>query len=173
MSFVICGPSTTEAKSWLSNLTYFLPPTAISCFLQCFWFSKVVCICGFHLWLLLAPFPVRGLNIGVWHYSWGDANNCLLTQVGNWWQTKARILPMSNLVGQWVLLELLTEIWVKGLLTRAERAQRHLHHEKPTATAAWVTAHKSGKPRGQCMHTDSWISWRESFADNSIALSLS
>lgn len=114
MSFVICGSSTTEAKSWLSSLTYFLPPTAISWFLQCFWFSKVVCVWGFLLWLLLAPFSMRGLNLSVWHYSGGDVNNCLLTQVRNRWQTKARILPMPNLVGQWVLLELLTEMWVRG-----------------------------------------------------------
>jgi hypothetical protein len=77
-------------------------------------------------------------DLVVWqNFSWGDA-----THIGSPGQTKVQTLTKSNLVNHWVLLGLLTGIWVRGYwLETAAEPQATQHGWHLTKLGTWNTLH--------------------------------
>lgn len=65
----------------------------------------------------------------------------LPTPVRNQRRTKVRMLPKFNLANQWIVLGLLTGVWMNGYRSRSD---------SPKPTPAWVTVHESGNPGIHC-----------------------
>lgn len=105
------------------------------------------------------------LSTAKWqNFSWGDSAHTYLFHIGSLQQPKVQIIPKSNVVKKWVLLGLLTGIWVTVCLQEQKWLKNsHISNHSRIGHKAENLVHIA-----QPVHISA--SWRVSFPSDCLNL---